>query len=216
MTQSQITYFLTVAETLSFSKAAAALFVSQPAVSKQVSLLEEELGLTLFDRTRQGVFLTESGRLFSEMFQDFIDRFHDTMEEAHHVNRRLHDVVRIGCSEGFHLSEFYSDVQTFFDAKYPNIQLELSSDRADHLLPALKESKIDLMISLGAPPVNGPELVLRKLNLPKSTDSDRTESINVAWLSSNASGAKHLFVNELLFHFKQTMLPENQPEGACV
>ena len=48
MTQSQITYFLTVADTLSFSKAAAALFVSQPAVSKQVSLLEEELGLILF------------------------------------------------------------------------------------------------------------------------------------------------------------------------
>lgn len=70
MTQSQITYFLTVADTLSFSKAAAALFVSQPAVSKQVSLLEEELGLTLFDRTRQGVFLTEAGRLFSELFRD--------------------------------------------------------------------------------------------------------------------------------------------------
>lgn len=211
MTQSQITYFLTVAETLSFSKAASALFVSQPAVSKQVSLLEEELGLTLFDRTRQGVFLTEAGRLFNEMFRDFITRFHGTMEEAHHVNRRLHDIVRIGCSEGFHLSEFYADVQSFFDAKYPSIELELSINRVDRLLPALKAGKIDLMLSLGNPPTNGPELVLHKLNLPPSPDSDGIDCINVAWLSTNESGGKHLFVNELLFYFK-TMVPETHTQ----
>lgn len=202
MTQSQITYFLTVADTLSFSKAAAAPFVSQPAVSKQVSLLEEELGLTLFDRTRQGVFLTEAGRLFSELFRDYINRFHATMEEAQHINRRLHDRVRIGCSEGFHLSEFYANVQTFFDAKYPNIELELSSDRADRLLPALKQGKIDLMISLGTPPTSEPNLIVRKLNLPRAPEAEDTDSINVAWLSDNGSGGKHLFVNELLFHFK--------------
>lgn len=211
MTQSQITYFLTVAETLSFSKAAATLFVSQPAVSKQVSLLEEELGLTLFDRTRQGVFLTETGRLFCEMFRDFINRFHATMDEAQHVNRRLHDRVRIGCSEGFHLSEFYTDIQSFFDAKYPNIELELSNNRADRLLPALKQGKIDLMISLGPPPSNSPDLILRKLNLPRTPGSEETDSINVAWLNNTASEGKHLFVNELLFHFK-SLLPSAQME----
>ncbi|MBQ1331557.1 MAG: LysR family transcriptional regulator, partial [Lachnospiraceae bacterium] len=57
MTLSQIRYFLAVARELNFSRAAEALYVSQPAVSKQVSQLEQELGVKLFDRTNQGLVL---------------------------------------------------------------------------------------------------------------------------------------------------------------
>lgn len=203
MTQSQISYFLTVSKTLSFSKAAVALSVSQPAVSKQVSLLEEELGMTLFDRTRQGVFLTESGRLFNALFQDYINRFHETMEEARQINRALEAVVRIGCSEDFHLSQFYADVQAFFAARYPNIRLELSSLTEEELPPLLKSGQIDLVLSLRPPVYVGPDLIHQQLDLPGG------ESIHMGWLTSlSGRGGKHLFVNELLFHFKKDILPK--------
>ncbi len=208
MTQSQITYFLTVAETLSFSKAANVLFVSQPAVSKQVSLLEEELGLTLFDRTRQGVFLTDAGRLFNDMFQDFSRRYQETLEEAQHINGRFHDVLRIGCSEGFYLSEFYADAQALFEEKYPNLALEFSSSRAERLLPMLREGKIDLILSLGLPPAGESDLIVRRLTLPQGPGTDSADSINVIWINASGPDARHLFVNELLFHFRQTMEPE--------
>ena len=55
MTQAQISCFLAVADCLSFSKAAQELYISQPAVSKQVALMEQEFGVPLFDRTRKTI-----------------------------------------------------------------------------------------------------------------------------------------------------------------
>jgi DNA-binding transcriptional LysR family regulator len=57
-------YFVAVAEVLSFTKAAARLRVAQPALSRQVADLEDELGVDLLSRTSHGVRLTEEGKLF--------------------------------------------------------------------------------------------------------------------------------------------------------
>ena len=65
MTESQRNCFLAVAEHRSFSKAATALYVSQPAVSKNISILEEELGASLFNRQGKFVELTRRERYFS-------------------------------------------------------------------------------------------------------------------------------------------------------
>ena len=53
MTSLQILYFLTAADCMSFSQTSERLYVSQPAVSRQIKLLEQELGCRLFDRTRK-------------------------------------------------------------------------------------------------------------------------------------------------------------------
>lgn len=60
----QIRYFLAVAEAGNLSQAAAGLFVAQPALSRQIAALEEELGVTLFMREARGVRLTPGGELF--------------------------------------------------------------------------------------------------------------------------------------------------------
>ena len=59
-----IQYFLAVAEHLSFTKAAAALHVSQPALSQQVRHLEESLGAQLFDRSGRTTRLTDAGDVY--------------------------------------------------------------------------------------------------------------------------------------------------------
>ncbi|WP_323689871.1 LysR family transcriptional regulator [Rhizobium sp. AN64] len=61
MLSRQVRYFLAVAEQESFTRAAEALHVSQPALSQQVRLLEESLGVQLFDRTGRTTRLTDSG-----------------------------------------------------------------------------------------------------------------------------------------------------------
>jgi DNA-binding transcriptional LysR family regulator len=60
-----IRYFLAVAEALNFTKAATRLRVAQPALSRQVADLEDELGVDLLKRTSHGVVLTAEGKLFT-------------------------------------------------------------------------------------------------------------------------------------------------------
>jgi len=60
----QLRYFVAAAEDLSISRAAERLHVTQPALSRQIAALEEELGVALFDRIRKRIHLTDAGRFF--------------------------------------------------------------------------------------------------------------------------------------------------------
>ncbi|MFR5701755.1 MAG: LysR family transcriptional regulator [Eubacterium ramulus] len=71
MNDLQIEYFLAAARNMSFSRAAQELFVSQPAISRQILALEQELGCPLFERLNRGIMLTANG----EMFYDFFERY---------------------------------------------------------------------------------------------------------------------------------------------
>ena len=64
----QIEYFLAVSKYLSFTKAAEALYVSQPAISRRISMLEEQLGVKLIKRTKRTVEMTEAGKKFQSFF----------------------------------------------------------------------------------------------------------------------------------------------------
>ncbi|MGF1661865.1 MAG: LysR family transcriptional regulator [Kineosporiaceae bacterium] len=71
----QLRYFLAVADDLHFTRAAERLFVSQPALSKQVWTLEQQLGVRLFARDRQGTALTDAGRALLPHARDLVDRW---------------------------------------------------------------------------------------------------------------------------------------------
>ena len=68
----QLRYFVAVADTLNFSRAAESLYVSQSALSKQISELEQELGVALFDRDRRSVALTSAGQLLLPEAKDIL------------------------------------------------------------------------------------------------------------------------------------------------
>ena len=63
MNDLQIDYFIAVARNLSFTKTAEEMYVSQPAISRQISHLEEELGYPLFDRSKKTTQLTPAGEI---------------------------------------------------------------------------------------------------------------------------------------------------------
>ena len=69
MELTQLRYVLQLASTSNFSKAADRLYITQPALSQQINVLEEELGLKLFRRTTRKVTLTEAGADFGTIFQ---------------------------------------------------------------------------------------------------------------------------------------------------
>jgi DNA-binding transcriptional LysR family regulator len=100
----QIRYFLAVADTLNFTRASERSFVSQPALTKAIQRLEEQIGGRLFDRTKNSVQLTDLGRAMLPSFR----QIHDSASSAHDQARRLvrerKEVVRVGvmCTIDFH------------------------------------------------------------------------------------------------------------------
>ena len=147
LTQSQIQYFLAVAQEMSFSKAAETLFVSQPAVSRQVSQLEQELGVPLFDRTNQGISITDAGREFEHFFRETQRQFQALVDRARSGSSIIHGCVNIGCAEGWDLSEFYPQLSNLLSERYPNLKLNLSGFNHDHIFSALRHGEVDVVIT---------------------------------------------------------------------
>lgn len=98
MELTQLKYYVTIAETLSFTRAAEVLRVSQPALSYQIRRLEAELGTVLFDRSKRRIALTPDGELFLPLAQAVLFR----ADEATRIVREHLGVeageVRVGCN----------------------------------------------------------------------------------------------------------------------
>lgn len=133
-----IQYFLAVAEHLSFTKAAAALHVSQPALSQQVRQLEESLGAQLFDRSGRTTRLTDAG----EVYLLYARRAYQELQEA---KRAIHDVsdlsrgsLRVAVTPTF-TTYLVGPLIEAFHSRYPKITVnlkEISQERIEELLLA--------------------------------------------------------------------------------
>src|SRR5271154_1009974 len=80
-------YFLAVAETLHFSKAAQNIGIAQPPLSQQIKRLEQLLGHRLFDRTTRGVRLTLAGQLLAERARSTLEKIEDDLVQVRRLGR---------------------------------------------------------------------------------------------------------------------------------
>ena len=94
----QLDTFLCVAESGSFNKAAERLFISSPAVIKQINLLEENLELQLFVRTHRGLQLTKAGQSLYQDTKYIIQYCKDSVTRARNAMQETENVIRIGTS----------------------------------------------------------------------------------------------------------------------
>ncbi|MGP4077395.1 LysR family transcriptional regulator [Halobacillus sp. K22] len=134
----KIKYFLEIAELKSFTKAAETFNISQPALSKQMKLLEEELGFPLFNRSVRGVDLTDKGQ---SLYQDLKPLFGQIERTIH--NYRDHDQIRFGSTpmiSSYFIHRHYDKlVQT-------NFHVTTIKDDSRDLLPLLEADEIDAAI----------------------------------------------------------------------
>src|SRR5258707_13870047 len=89
-------YFLAVGEALNFTKASAQLRVAQPALSRQIQDLEEEIGVDLLRRSPRGVTLTAEGRLFLEEVRELLKRADESVEKVPALGRGEYGELHIG------------------------------------------------------------------------------------------------------------------------
>ncbi len=148
MTQSQIKCFLAVSETLSFSSAAQQLYISQPAVSRQIALLEEELGFALFDRTRKETSLTPAGKLMCTFLKESRTGYLSVLNEIRQLNSGNTGDLRIGCGFDWDMSSILTAVHESFEIKYPDVTVSWEGRYFDGLIPSLSRGEIDLFFSL--------------------------------------------------------------------
>lgn len=163
MTKSQINCFMEVAKHQSFSKAAAQLFVSQPAVSKQVAQLERELELPLFDRTHGTIRLSMVGKLFYDYFLKVNQDFESILKEAHQMKNVCAGDIRLGCLDGWDVSAFFPQINRFFREQYPNLHLVLDGYNHGEIMAALRRGEIDVAITLDISAQGQPDLCVRNI-----------------------------------------------------
>jgi DNA-binding transcriptional LysR family regulator len=141
----QLSALVAVAETGSVTRAAEVLHLVQPAVSRQIKLLEEELGAPLFERTRQGMKLTEDGQILLEHARRALSELERARGEIRPVSGELRGVVTLGLSPSF-AEPIGEALVTRLAAEHPGVQLRLSIGYTKHLADWLDAADIDMAV----------------------------------------------------------------------
>ena len=120
----QLETFLCVVESGSFNKASEKLYISPPAVIKQINLLEENLDLQLFERTHRGLILTKAGQSLYQDTKYIIQYCKESVERAKKAMGEKDNVVRVGTSPmtpAAPLVRLWAKIQK----NYPDIRLQI-------------------------------------------------------------------------------------------
>ena len=143
-------YALALAEHAHFGRAAAALGIAQPPLSKQIADLEREVGARLFDRTRHGVFPTAAGEALLSRARKALDEFAAASVDAARAARGETGRLRLGFI-GSALLEPLPVVLGRFGRERPEVRLELHEMSTRSSTAALIAGELDVAIGRGAP-----------------------------------------------------------------
>ncbi len=141
----QIRYFLTVADLGGFTPAAASLFVAQPALSRQIALLEAELGFALFERNPRGVSLTTAGELYRERVRGIEQQLALAADEAAQLARGNAGVLRLLHSSSIPLGSLLPVIRQFL-ALAPGARIDLDRLSSETQVGEIAKGKADVGI----------------------------------------------------------------------
>ena len=151
-------YFLAVAKTGNITHAADQVFVSQPALSRQLMDLEEDLGVKLLERGKRHTALTEAGYLLKKRAEEIMALMDKTVDELSHAREGVSGSVRIGCgeTEGMRtVARAIHDIRR----EYPHVRCHLSSMDGSGVRERLDKGMLDFGVLVQPDPPNDYEHV---------------------------------------------------------
>lgn len=148
---SQYKIFYEVAKAGNISKAAKELFISQPAISKSISKLEDNLNVALFTRNSRGVQMTEEGKLLFHHTKEAFEAINRGEQELKRVKEFNIGYLRIGVSNTLCKYVLLPYLKGFIE-KYPHIKVTIESQSTSHTIHMLEQQNLDL--GLIAAPLN--------------------------------------------------------------
>lgn len=143
----RIEYFLILAQELNFTRAAARLCITPQALTKQIALLEEELGARLFDRTTRSVRLTTIGQKCQQKFSYLKTVYDDTLESVQQTISQETKLVTMGIFSPLPRNELVYPIMEAITAQFPEVELEIHANDMDALKDGLYTGKYDLCIT---------------------------------------------------------------------
>ena len=136
--------FYYVAKNGSISRAANELFISQPAVSKTIKVLEEQLGTSLLIRKQDGVVLTQAGEIFYRKIKDAMDLMWSAENDLETFISQDSGTISIGASKTI-IHEYLLPYLTSFHKLHPNIHFQIYTNSKEELIKKAKMGIIDLL-----------------------------------------------------------------------
>ena len=150
MREEQRSYFLALSRAENIGKAATQLHISRQGLSKSIAALEQEVGVSLFKRTRRGVSLTQAGELLKECLDAQDELWDGFLDQIQSLRPATTQTIRIG------LRDIYCDYQDkrfmySFRHTHSNISIETRDNDFDEMWGLLQEGSLDLALSVTPP-----------------------------------------------------------------
>ena len=147
ITTQQIQIFLTVTDAGGFAKAAPLLFMTQSAVSKAVSRLEQQLGFPLFERTTRLFALTEHGKRLYDLWSIHIQELEDMIERISAAERQKANEITVGVVNTVRLESFLWDIIDRFKAQCPETVVNIESEAVAAIVPKFLNHEFDMIFA---------------------------------------------------------------------
>lgn len=143
MNYRKLKIFYSVSETLNMTKSSKEVYMSQSAVSQTIKDLEEELGITLFERIYKKLYLTEDGILFKEYTRRILNMWDDMLKQIQ--SKKNEELIKIGGSttSGIYLLPYLCKK---FSTVNPNINFDIQIDNTSTIIQKVLENQIDIGI----------------------------------------------------------------------
>ena len=183
----QLKYFVKAAETLNFSEAAKALYVTQSTLSQQVRQLEDEIGIQLFERSSHNVILTEAGQ---EMLPYAIEAIHSAASCVDRINdlkQMLTGTLKIGVTYTF--IPILTETVDEFMKRYPAVRIDICCKPMEELMQMLQKREVDFVLAFKPtrryPDINSYTLFYNRLSaiVRKGHPLDGNKSVTLKTLS---------------------------------
>ena len=164
MNSTQQQCFLLAAQHKNFTKAAKELYITQPALSRNISALDDELELLLFTRNNNVLQITPGGRLLYDWMRQTSEDFSHVLEAARRANSEPDQPLRIG----FVKSE-RPDIDTAraictLSEREPELEIIITHHSSMHIIKNLEEHSMDIAVMVNSATRGHPRLITRKLS----------------------------------------------------
>ena len=144
----QLTYFKTVCKEKSFSKAAKQLYISPQGINKAIHKLENELGISLFEITSDGLYLTEPGAILYSHVDEYILQHQIIIDEIETFKKQSENSLTIGIKCGFS-DALGRDFLTNFVVQNPSLHIRIHSYQKEILEQAMQQPEVKVWICPG-------------------------------------------------------------------